>query len=360
MKVVIFYFSLLKVFGVVKRIQTVSEVNYTRTVSELFAKEDFFSSLSDAIPPLTHYIESVPHCACIKIPDSSFEDLLKFGVLCLEFVSYVLEVDKISANVNFLDLAINCADVVFKESSLCNILALSTHTSWLCSAVNSTYNILDSFLFRDEPLPPAPRIFDSNSENVSADHCRTQITVLVGWLEKIQNCKVKAPNFLVEPLKTIIVSLSRLPLVNSFALTPLSVWKHGLMSDAVLVSPLPSEYFQDKVVLEEYIFRYTIRLFLITFLRCVFILFIFIRITTLGWTNRQQFEETWMNLLTVCCVPTEDALDINVATQTISLTVQAITALLMKTLYYPVPGNNNVSKWIHVSRNAPIFERNIR
>jgi hypothetical protein len=43
-----------------------------------------------------------------------------------------------------------------------------------------------------------------------------------------------------------------------------------------------------------------------------------------------------------------------------SLAVKAITALLVQTLYLPVPGHTNVSKLIHVSRYPPIKNCTLR
>lgn len=81
------------------------------------------------------------------------------------------------------------------------------------------------------------------------------------------------------------------------------------------------------------------------------------RITLLGWTSRQQFEETWMCLLGVLSSnPTEDSIpeEINAITHVTSLAVQAITSLLLQTLCTPILGDKNVSKLLHVSRDLQI------
>lgn len=94
-----------------------------------------------------------------------------------------------------------------------------------------------------------------------------------------------------------------------------------------------------------------------------FIYYIFIRITLLGWTSRQQYEETWMCLLSVLsATPDEcnDPQDVNTFTHTTSLAVQTITSLLVQTLYIPEPGNKNISKLLQVSRNTCIQEKSAR
>lgn len=84
---------------------------------------------------------------------------------------------------------------------------------------------------------------------------------------------------------------------------------------------------------------------------------LFRRITLLGWTSRQQFEETWMCLLSVLSAnPTEDSMPDEIAAMvhSTSLSVQAITALLLQTLLAPVPGDPHVSSLIHVPRDHDI------
>ncbi|ENN70755.1 hypothetical protein YQE_12544, partial [Dendroctonus ponderosae] len=82
----------------------------------------------------------------------------------------------------------------------------------------------------------------------------------------------------------------------------------------------------------------------------------------LGWTTRQQFEETWMCMLSVLCTPLDnvDLTDINIARRASTLAMKAITDQLLQTLRYPVLGNKNVSKLIHVSRNRQFPDTTIR
>lgn len=81
----------------------------------------------------------------------------------------------------------------------------------------------------------------------------------------------------------------------------------------------------------------------------------------LGWTARQQFEETWMCLLSVLCTPLDNVdLTDNSARRASTLAMKAITDQLLQTLRYPVLGNKNVSKIIHVSRNVQARDTTIR
>lgn len=76
--------------------------------------------------------------------------------------------------------------------------------------------------------------------------------------------------------------------------------------------------------------------------------------TLLGWTNRQQFEEMWMSLLSVLSATPDDKLDqdeLNNVIHTMGLAVRAITALLIQTLYIPVAGDRNLSGLLHIPRD---------
>lgn len=82
----------------------------------------------------------------------------------------------------------------------------------------------------------------------------------------------------------------------------------------------------------------------------------------MGWTSRQQFEETWMCFLSVLCNTTDDQ-DTTIIQDIIyasSLAVKAITALLVQTMYYPVPGHTNTSTLVHVPRFLDIQHSSMR
>lgn len=84
------------------------------------------------------------------------------------------------------------------------------------------------------------------------------------------------------------------------------------------------------------------------------------RISLLGWTHRQQFEETWMCLLSVLSPTPGDYSSSEDITHATSLAIQAITALLIETLSEPIPGNKNLSQLIHVPRDLQIIENSAR
>lgn len=297
------------------------------------------------IPTVTCYLESLPNIPNSSVPENHFEDFAKFGVLCLESLLYQISLIG-TPSVHFIDIALNCAEVIFNQSNLCSILGLDSHCSWLCSAINSLYVFVQRVLLNRERFPSVSSSSGlegalENLETLSAGQACWQLSVLISWVEKSERNVRGVPDFFLRPTKSILVSLSRLPLVNSYVLTPPMVWNHGWSVELAgsfntQVPPLPIEYLQDIEVLEEFVFR----------------------VTLLGWVNRQQFEEIWMSLLSVLSASVQNVSDnANVISDEMnsmvlaSLAVQGITSLLLQTLLEPVLGNPHISRWMHVSRD---------
>ena len=76
------------------------------------------------------------------------------------------------------------------------------------------------------------------------------------------------------------------------------------------------------------------------------------RLSLLGWTTRQEFEEIWMCLLQVLTVSKDDLTDAEVIalSQSSALIVQAITQLLLHTMKMPNLGQTIASFPIHCPR----------
>ncbi|XP_061581949.1 huntingtin isoform X1 [Cololabis saira] len=142
------------------------------------------------------------------------------------------------------------------------------------------------------------------------------------------------PAFLTPTLRNIIISLSRLPLVNSYTRVPPLVWKLGWSPQpggefGTTLPEIPVDFLQEKDVFKE-------------FLYCI---------NTLGWSSRTQFEETWATLLGVLVTQpitmdqeeeTQQEEDLE-RTQLNVLAVQAITSLVLSAMTLPTAGNPAVS-----------------
>lgn len=253
----------MKVYNVIGRTESPSESKYSTRLTVHFNETLFWSLLYDLVPSVTAYLESLPSIPDARIPDGAFEDLIRFTVTALESLNYLIELRSCNRpNMGCVDATTACADAVLKQSFLRGVLALETHTSWLCSAINCVYKLVRCFLLGDEPLPAVPAYGLAgtleNVETVSAGHACHQMAVLLSWLEKGSGSCI--PEFLLERLRSIIVSLARLPLCNSYLLTPRCAWRNGFgptLSGTynTQVPPLPIEFLQDVDVLEEFIFR---------------------------------------------------------------------------------------------------------
>ena len=79
------------------------------------------------------------------------------------------------------------------------------------------------------------------------------------------------------------------------------------------------------------------------------------RLSLLGWTSKQEFEEIWMCLLQVLTISKDDLTDAEVGalSQCSALVIKGITALLLQTMRLPNLGHTIVSKPIHHSRHTP-------
>ncbi|XP_022909585.2 huntingtin [Onthophagus taurus] len=303
-----------------------------------FSNQDFWNTLQNLIPSVIAYIE-----LDLKIPDSHIKNICIFFVTVLESITYLIRTDKTEVNVHFISKSLECACTVLKNNQLINMLSLQESSMWVSSSTKVIFKLVSFLLLDFEPLP----IFTKNNLKPALDDIETsaianasyQLYVLIGWIESLQVKERRIPLTLFKPIKKIIILLSRLPQVNSYVLTPPSSWKNGWNVELIgpfknQVPPLPVDYMQQIDVLEEFIYR----------------------INLLGWRNRQQFEETWMCLLSVLSSNVEeDCLeDTNRLAHATGLAVSAITSILVLTLYYPNPGNRNTSKIIHVSRDSVI------
>uniref|UniRef100_A0AAQ5WX78 Huntingtin n=1 Tax=Amphiprion ocellaris TaxID=80972 RepID=A0AAQ5WX78_AMPOC len=158
-----------------------------------------------------------------------------------------------------------------------------------------------------------------------------------------RNCAF--PAFLTPTLRNIVISLSRLPLVNSYTRVPPLVWKLGWSPQpggefGTTLPEIPVDFLQEKDVFREFLYR----------------------INTLGWSSRTQFEETWATLLGVLVTQpitmdqeeeTQQEEDLE-RTQLNVLAVQAITSLVLSAMTLPTAGNPAVSCLEQQPRNKSL------
>ncbi|XP_056637539.1 huntingtin [Diorhabda sublineata] len=325
-----------QVYSPIGRLPSTSESSYTEKMTENFDCHEFshlIYSIALSMPLLT---KNSP-----QLSENSLANLKKFSVVCLEYTKY-LESPNSDFRAHLTDIFLTSCDNILRSISSCNFFTLDSNSSWLCSCINSLYGLVNTLLRNDKPLLTIPKYnLRENSDSSPSIQATYQLYTLTCWFFELKlSNTTKIPDFLFKRILSLTVCLARYPLVNSYVMIPQRAWKTGWLPEKMdgtfgtVVAALPIEMLQYIEVLEEYIFR----------------------INLMGWTTRQQFEETWMCLLSVLCAPTNELepLELNDSLHASSLAVKSITALLLQTLTLPTVGDSNISKIIHISRNSDI------
>lgn len=330
------------------------ELKYAVRFSELLNDSLYWEILFTIIPTVKIYMKTLPKLAkynVAKIDVKFEEDIAKFSLLCLELAHWMIYSDR--QNIRRLrphdmDLALSCAAEILKHAAPSKIFGESTRYTWVCSAAISLTKVVERILTMTDPLP----VVDSQAleaalqDESTKDYAQAcvQMASMVAWLEKcqVEGTTKNIPLYLFNTIKSLVVSISRQPLVNTYILTPPLVWKrdwHAVGSSLTkCYFPLlssESNLLIEVDILEQFIYR----------------------VNLLGWTSRSQFEEIWMAFLSVLNflqnenTPSEE---LGALIQASSLAVQAITRLLLQTLLLPCPGNPEASTLIHHPRDPQL------
>lgn len=225
----------------------------------MYSDKSYFTLLYDLIPSITFFVESLSDLFNSDLSDENTKTLTKFSVICLESVNYLIDCN---ISVNYINLAVTCSDLILSQTK--NLIYLEKEVFWFCSAVNSLYKFVDYLLSSSKPLAASPKYGLNtsldNTQTVYVGESCNQLYTLVTWLYKIDTVDLHIPQFFFQPIKNLIISFSRLSIVNSYILIPAQVWKSEWSPELfgayyTQVPPLPIEFLQDIDVLEEFIFR---------------------------------------------------------------------------------------------------------
>ncbi|XP_013013172.2 huntingtin isoform X3 [Cavia porcellus] len=330
---------------------------YWSKLNDLFGDATLYQSLTTLARALAQYlvvVSKVP--AYLHLPPEKEKDMVKFVVMTLEALSWHLIHEQIPLSLD-LQAGLDCCCLALQQPSLWNVVSSPEFVTHACSLIHCLRFILEAIAVQpgDQLLSPESRM-SMQEDEVDADtrnpkYITTACEMVAEMVESLQSVLAlghkrnsSVPAFLTAVLKNIVVSLARLPLVNSYTRVPPLVWKLGWSpkpgGDFSTVFPeIPVEFLQEKEVFKEFIYR----------------------INTLGWTSRTQFEETWATLLGVLVTqplvmeqeespPEEDT----ERTQIHVLAVQAITSLVLSAMTVPVAGNPAVSCLEQQPRNKPL------
>ncbi|XP_058802645.1 huntingtin isoform X2 [Phymastichus coffea] len=330
--------------NITHRQQTKTESPYWKNLTDQLSSNAFRERLFSLVPSVTAYLNS--QAKHLKVVETDHEETLaNFGLLCLETAHNL--VINASVSPRELELVLKCASVIFSDTSISRVFG--NNNTWICSAAAALTEIIQYFADnrKDDALVECSGLKETMADENTRKFGVTCLRMarLVCWLETRQGMEKEdnIPEYFEKLLKSLIISVARHPLVNSFVLTPPLLWKHGCN----IVGSGPTKchftlflsepnYIPELDVLEEFIYR----------------------VSLLGWSSRQQFEEIWMVLLGVLNVSQmQGETDSDVAnnlSHTASLAVQAITQLLMQTLILPCPGNPNNGTSIHHPRDPQL------
>ncbi|XP_023685417.2 huntingtin isoform X3 [Paramormyrops kingsleyae] len=336
---------------------------YWDKLADVFSELVFYQTVMSLCRAISQYLLSLSKLpASQQIPADKEALMVNFAVLALELVLWRLLQDQPMLTVD-VEAALSCCCLTLQQPGLWAHLAAASHSSQACSLIRCVRLLIEAVAVEpgDQLLRPERKktTSDRGSEDDQVDSAspagvcvRSACEVTAELVEALQSVLAlghprssRIPAFLMPTLCNIIISLARLPLVNSYARVPPLVWKLGWSPRPAgefgsALPEIPVEFLQEKDVFREFLYR----------------------INTLGWSSRTQFEETWATLLGVLVTQpiTMDHGDENQQeedlerTQINVLAVQAITSLVLSAMTLPIAGNPAVSCLEQQPRNKTL------
>ncbi|XP_052771519.1 huntingtin-like isoform X2 [Mya arenaria] len=352
--------NLINLLPVPHEILNFSDLREQRTSKYVEKIEDFFSEPSSVevvfslTSSLLQYLVSLSVLPWKpKVPSESQRDICRFSTFCLECIGWLLSNHSMPTG-EHLATSLQCVSAVLQNSELCILIGQKDHVTLVCSITSAVHLVVSSLCvlpgkhmcihIRREETPAKSSRKDDHLDSLT--RACDEITELVQYALEVRGPQVTPsviglPRTLSHLVTQLIIGLSRLPVLNSFARTPPIVWKMGWIptpsgEPKTKLPPLPLDLMLDKEVLKEFVLRNSI----------------------IGWISRQQFEETWMSLLGVL---NPDASEHEISpeeeverTHCMVLAVRAITGMLVQTMIVPTPGNPTQGTFDVQPRDKPL------
>ncbi|XP_030206419.1 huntingtin isoform X4 [Gadus morhua] len=338
---------------------------YWDQLAEVYGEPGFFPRVLSLCRALSQYLLSVSRLpASLHIPVDKEHLITVFTVTATELMAWRLLQDALPISVD-LQWGLAALCLALQQPCVWSRLASPEYTSHTCSLVRCLRLIITAVAVSpgDQLLHPEKKKTRAEREaeedqldsapppeiNVCQQQACEIMAELVEGLQSVfalgHHRNAAIPAFFTPTLRNIIISLSRLPLVNSYTRVPPLVWKLGWSPRpggefGTTLPEIPLDFLQEKDVFREFLYR----------------------INTLGWSSRTQFEETWATLLGVLVtqpitmdqeeeVQQEEDLE---RTQLNVLAVQAITSLVLSAMTLPAAGNPAVSCLEQQPRNKSL------
>ncbi|XP_023820147.1 huntingtin isoform X4 [Oryzias latipes] len=323
---------------------------YWEQLADLYDKPGFYSRVLALCRALSQYLLKVGQLpSSLQIPSDKEHLITTFTCTATEVVAWRLLHDQLPLSVD-LQWALSCLCLSLQQPCVWNKLSTPEYTTQTCSLVYCLRLIIVAVA-----VSPGDRLLhaekrqagdkDADADDVHSGRAKNPCEwraceIMAELVEGLQSVlclghpKNSAfPAFVTPMLRNIIISLSRLPLVNSYTRVPPLVWKLGWSPQpggefGTTLPEIPVDFLHEKDVFREFLYR----------------------INTLGWSSRTQFEETWATLLGVLVTQpitmdqeeTQQEEDLE-RTQLNVLAVQAITSLVLSAMTLPTAGNPAVS-----------------
>ncbi|XP_077426771.1 huntingtin isoform X2 [Vanacampus margaritifer] len=336
--------------------------SYWTQLADVYDEPGFYPKVLALCRALSQYL------LCVNQLPSSFrilcdkEDLITtFTCTATEVLVWRLLQDQLPLSVD-LQWALACLCLALQQTCIWNKLSTPEYTTRTCSLIYCLRLILVAVAVSpgDQLLLPEKKkklAKDAEGDEMDSVHtkynCEWQaceiMAELVEGLQSVLSLghhkNSAIPAFLTPTLRNIVISIARLPLVNSFTRVPPLVWKLGWSPQpegefGTALPEIPVDFLQEKDVFREFLYR----------------------INILGWSSRTQFEETWATLLGVLVTQpitmdqeedTQQEEDLE-RTQLNVLAVQAITSLVLGAMMLPTAGNPAVSCLEQQPRNKSL------
>eukprot|EP00066_Takifugu_rubripes_P022022 XP_011611288.1 PREDICTED: huntingtin isoform X1 [Takifugu rubripes] len=338
--------------------------SHWKQLAEVYGDPGFYSRVLSLCRALSQYLLTVKQLpSSLRIPSDKEHLITTFTCAATEVVVWHLLQDQLPLSVD-LQWALSCLCLALQQPCVWNKLSTPEYNTHTCSLIYCLHHIIlavavspgDQLLHPERKKTKALRHSDDEDQVDSVHDNHTlewqACEIMAELVEGLQSVlslghhrNTAFPAFLTPTLRNIIISLSRLPLVNSHTRVPPLVWKLGWSPQpggefGTTLPEIPVDFLQEKDVFREFLYR----------------------INTLGWSNRTQFEETWATLLGVLVTQpitmdqeeeTQQEEDLE-RTQLNVLAVQAITSLVLSAMTLPTAGNPAVSCLEQQPRNKSL------
>ncbi|XP_024914358.1 huntingtin isoform X2 [Cynoglossus semilaevis] len=335
---------------------------YWDKLADVYDEPGFYFRVLCQCRALSQYLLNVNQLpSSLHIPSDKEHLITTFTCTAAEVVVWRLLQDRLPQSVD-LQWALSCLCLSLQQPCVWNKLSTAEYSTHTCSLIYCLHLVIvavavspgDQLLHSERKKT---KTGDAEGNQVDSAHagymCEWKACEIMAELvEGLQNIlslghyrNSVIPAFLTQTLRNIVISLSRLPLVNSYTRVPPLVWKLGWSPQpggefTTTLPEIPVDFLQEKDVFREFLYR----------------------INTLGWSSRTQFEETWATLLGVLVTQpitmdqeeeTQQEEDLE-RTQLNVLAVQAITSLVLSAMTLPTAGNPAVSCLEQQPRNKSL------